>query len=927
MLLVLSFFCLQQSFAQSQQSLRYTYDQSGNLIRIDTAQTDVPPQVLSIEPPLALSGRTREFVASGSDLLNAVVSTTRQDVVVSTLHTALDSVRFRLQLADDAELTNIPLIFQTPLGQANISLPVLPPMSASPVPVIVAVSDSLPLRLRFEREAPADTDFQLLIDDSTIASSVATITIPAGQLGPTADPAITGLSLGATGISVQYNGVELLRFSVQVVAGQFIPADGDAFASAALGIVKESIPADIVIGPVVSSLGVEKLTTPLPGEITLTTQTTTVLVGSGINNVAPDRIMRGSNNVTVTVNGHGLQNVDQIILQPADDINVALTDVAADGRTVTFAASVTEQAVTGIRSLALAAGGSLLPVITPGANLINITGDAPVIDSVSPVLVPVFSEQQLIVRGQRFGADPLLSIEPSTGIELDPTPAVNSQGTELIATMLIAADAAPGPRVIVVSTAAGDSGSNAGPANTLTVSAATLTEITPLASPLLGVAKGMPAGNDLALLDAPLLGVSLGRVVTGLSPRQGEIGQNVMLELSGTDLSGVDEVLFEPADGLIASDLVAENNSISINVEIDAFAPQLPRKVTAKSSGIAIPAVHGADIWQIVPPAPVVDALTPNFVIAGGASQQITVKGQFLQNTQSVRLSPAANMIVGNLQVIDATTLSMAVSADVAASLGDRLLQIITATGTSSAIAVPNNTLRVVLPDQIVPDFAAPLLGVLVDSQPQPQPRDVYATALLIAKAPVATAVEPSLLIPNASALIEVIGSGLDAVDNIVIVPADDISIAELSVSGNGDRVSFMLAVDAIAEPGLRTLQLLAGAQSLPFATPGTNLIRIADEQPVIDSITPNSGFAGAGFTMIIRGRNLRKASAVTATPATGMIFAAVPVVNGDGTEISINVTLATDAPAGPRLIQVQTPSGSSSSQATPANTFNILQP
>jgi len=927
-LLLLVCFTHQLAYGQSQQTQRYTYDQAGNLISIGTAETNLPPQVSSIQPPLALTGRTRQFIAAGSDLLNAVVTSARADVQVVTMQTELDSITFSLQVASDASLADIPLSFATPLGLDTINLPVLPPVSASPIPVVLAVTQSLPLRLRSEREVAQDTEYQLIISNPAIASTVSSIVIPAGQLAPVADPDITALALGSTTVSLRFNNFELLSFSIQVVPGLFVPDDGDAFASAPIGLLKESAPGVLNLGPFVSSIGIEKLTLPTPIDVSLTANQTSLLVGSGVSGVVPDRIMRGSSNQIMSVSGYGLQTVDQIEINPAESVAVTLTDAAADGRSVTVTVNVDDDAETGLRGITLLAGGTAVPVITPGSNLFDITGDVPVIDSISPILVPPFTQQTLLVRGQNFGEQPLLSIVPADSIDLDASPQILNDGSVLQANMLIAADALPGPRVIVVTTAAGDTGLVSVPANTLTVTANDqLIEFTPLASPLLGISKGMPSMAGSALLHAPLLGVSRGQAITGLSPGQAEVGQSVLLELTGTALSAVDELLIQPDDGLTTGPLQIEDNRLSINVDVAVAAPQIPRRVIARQSGIALPAAHGADILQIVPPAPSVLAMTPNFVVADGQPQQISVTGEFLQNTQSVRVTPADKVLIGNLQVVDANTLSMMVTADATAGLGDRLMQVITDTGTSSATLQPNNTLRVVLPEQIVPDVVAPVLGVVVASQPQSQSVDVNSSLLSIAKAPVVTTVSPTLLLRGTSTLIEINGAGMEVVDEVLVLPGTDISSSALNVAAGGDVVSFMLAVDDVAEPGLRTLQLLAGGQPLPYATPHISLIRIADEQPVIASITPNSGFPGAQFTMIVRGQNLLKASAVMATPDSGFSFDSAPVVNVDGTEITINVTLAADATAGSRLIQVQTPSGSSSSQATPANTFNILEP
>jgi len=917
------------ALAQVQQSERYVYDAAGNLIRIETVTTDGPPSVDTIDPAIALSGRAGEFAVSGTNLLNAAVATSRAEITVEVLSTDSGAARFRMAVPADAPLDPVPLTISNAFGQDALDLLLIPPLSASPVPVIVPVGGTLPLRLRLERTAPGDLEFTLALSDPAVAGTVPSVTIPAGSLGPDTDPDVTGLQLGSSGVVVSLAGVELLDFSVQVVAAEYQPADGDTFVSAPVGVTRITPSTGTAVGPLINALGLFKQGAVPPADTALLAGGATgVLVGPGITGIEPDRLQRGTVDAAVTVEGFALQAVDAVAIDPQADLSLGAPVVATDGSQVEFTVSVAGQAATGLRRLTLMAAGEAIPAAVPGAAALEITGPLPVIDSVDPILVARGSEQDLVVRGAHFGAEPELSIVPPDGIDLDPTPPVNPEGTRLTANMVVAGDAPVGQRVVEVVTAAGASGAAAAPDNTVTVTDAELAEIPSLVGPLVGVQKGMADTQRQALLATPALGVARGRLVTGLLPGRGEIGQTLALELRGQDLAAVDQVTFEPADGLSAGTIDAQADRVLVNVTIAADAPRIPRRVTAFTGAVAVPATPGATSWPIVPPPPEIDSLHPNYVVAGGDGQSITVRGRFLEAVTSAQLTPADDLLISGIEVLDSAAVALSVAADAGAALGERVLQLITPTGASEAAPRPTNTLHVVNPEQIVFDFAAPLLGVERVSDDPPSAQHLLAShPVVVATAPVAQSIAPAVVPRAATTAVTVSGQGLDGVDAVALAPPDGVTVAGLTVSPDGAVVTFDLTVDGSAGSGLRSLELRATGEAISFAVPQGRLIRIAGDQPVIESITPNSGFPGAGFTLSVRGRNFQKATGVSATPAQGLQFDTAPAVNADGTELTVEVTLAGDAEPGARLIRVSTPSGTSSDQATPANTFNVLEP
>lgn len=102
----------------------------------------------------------------------------------------------------------------------------------------------------------------------------------------------------------------------------------------------------------------------------------------------------------------------------------------------------------------------------------------------------------------------------------------------------------------------------------------------------------------------------------------------------------------------------------------------------------------------------------------------------------------------------------------------------------------------------------------------------------------------------------------------------------------------------------------------------------VVSPAPAIHSIVPIFGLQGQTITQfVINGANLRRASAVTLSPATGVAIANPPSVNADGTQATVQISISSTAPPGPRLVTITTPDGNSGSQMAAANTFLVYRP
>jgi hypothetical protein len=75
---------------------------------------------------------------------------------------------------------------------------------------------------------------------------------------------------------------------------------------------------------------------------------------------------------------------------------------------------------------------------------------------------------------------------------------------------------------------------------------------------------------------------------------------------------------------------------------------------------------------------------------------------------------------------------------------------------------------------------------------------------------------------------------------------------------------------------------------------------------------------------MTIRGQNFQGTTAVTATPGTGIAIDTAPVVSADGTTITLQIAIDTNAPLGANVIRVTTPGGTTTDVANQTNTFTV---
>lgn len=859
--------------------------------------------------------------------------------------TSNGQITFDLRATTGAVLGPHVFAFENAAGSASAIIsvnPLLPSVLVSPAPLAIPPDGrSRQFIVRLTNSDNLPHTINLSTGDATIATvAPASVTLAAGATEIFAN--ITGLRGGTT--SIILNSPTLNATTAPV----FITADFVGINTSLanlLGVVVEQAPAPVstTITPIVS---------PLVG----------VLFGSSfIDAMSPRAISIGSNGVPLTLSGSELQDAASIAVVPATGVTLGALTVAPDGRSVTVPVTVASNAPTTPRRLVLRNATGLAYPVVNNADILEIVEPGPEIDSIDPIFArPGATAIPFLVRGRNFQDFFDLRIAPSSGISIGSFPIINPEGTRLSTTISISATAAPGPRTVVVETLGGISSAAAVAANTFSVVTDVQPIVTPIASALLGVTLeeiAAPVSTGFALT-APNLGLALGPIVTGINPPDGEIGASVNLTIQGNELGAATAVSFTPATGLTVSapSVAADGKSLTVNLAIDPAAPRTVRRVDVLAGGTAIPfANSAAGQFLITSPQPEIDSITPLFLQVGAAPTQLTVRGQNFELAQAVKVVPPDGVIVSASPVVSADNRSLAVNISAAtnAALGARSVVVVTPAGETSSAQSAANTITVsnspgstftpitsALLGVVREEIAAPIsttfspiispsLGVSLETiVPPPSTTFLQPAANVgVALGPIATDMQPRSTLPGATTTLTITGVSLGSVTGVTVVPADGISVGVITAQPDGLQLSVPLTLAANTAATLREIRLIQGAGRVEFSDPATNRLRVAVGVPNIISITPILASQGTTFSLTIRGTNLQGTSAVQATPDLGLIFGSDPVVNAAGTEVTVGVAITGSADLGPRVIQVVTPGGASSSVAAPANTFTVFPP
>jgi hypothetical protein len=268
-----------------------------------------------------------------------------------------------------------------------------------------------------------------------------------------------------------------------------------------------------------------------PGGTTFTSVPTTPqapLPVPQITSMNPENGQVGTT-VNLVISGTNLSGVTAVQFSPSAGITVSNVNATATQVTATVVIAASATAGQATVTVSSAAGTS---------NALDFSvqsSPAPQITSLSPTSGQAGTSPYLFISGANLLGVTSVQFSPSEGISGTPQQSTifgNSTATNLITTLVIAANATPGPRNVSVTSPSGTS-------NT-----AVYTILAPASPPQ----------------------------ITSLSPASGQAGSAVGLVINGTNLTGVTVVQFSPSQGITVSNVSATATQVTATVTIPASA-------------------------------------------------------------------------------------------------------------------------------------------------------------------------------------------------------------------------------------------------------------------------------------------------------------------------------------------------------------------
>ncbi|MFD0668892.1 hypothetical protein ACT80S_14320 [Ramlibacter sp. MAHUQ-53] len=433
----------------------------------------------------------------------------------------------------------------------------------------------------------------------------------------------------------------------------------------------------------------------------------------------------------------------------------------------------------------------------------------PVLTRMAPQAMAVGSVATLTLEGQSLPPDLRVSVMPAAGLSVSAAPPASNRW-ELAVTSR--ADAATGPRRLVVTTAAG--------------------QPVPFADPnqaILLLTTGQPRIDSIE----PLFAVPGQRVQ--LLVRGAHLQEGQLLLQPGVDLA-VDAQPVRNADG---RELIAQ-------VQVDPLAQPGARTVqVATPSGTSDPAAASANQFTIVREvrqgiSPIASPVVGVRFGSGDAGAGPTVASTWLASPVGVSLGAGAGRVLPATGVLG-TSLVLEVSGAGLQAVTRAELR----PGAGLALGTPQASAdgtRLSLP-----------LSVAADA-PRTPSRLVLSTAsgnlkfavpggdqfLVVAPAPALVAVKPQVVVAGQSASVHLRGVNFSDVQGVRIEPPGGLVPAPPFVaSADGTELTFQLQVAAGAAPGERVVIVQAAGGESPAAPQPANTFQVATKAgPLRDAIS-----------------------------------------------------------------------------------------
>ncbi|WP_173053438.1 hypothetical protein [Candidatus Nitrotoga sp. AM1P] len=907
------------------------------------------PVIGSVSSTQVRRGGSQQITIVGDVLSGTSITPPDANFSISGLQTLDKQIKFLLSASELAQLGANTFKLTSSEGSSNFAItvnPALPKLAISPIPIAIPPNNT-PYKfiVGLGNQDNIDHTITLSTADTSIAQlKSTTVNIAAGSTEVTTE--ITGKTGGVTSLSASSPGLQSIAIPVYVTADFAGINIARAFN---LGVTLESI---VVPPSTPTSLSLQS---PLVG----------VARGSLITGIAPNALSIGSGPTSVIVSGMGLENVTGVEIVPSTGLTLGSITTATNGKSVSIPITVAQDAPTTLRQLIL--NGINKPYFSaePGQDRLSITLPVPIITSVDPLFGVLGTNNiPFIVRGKNLDGIQSIQFSPAGGITVGASPVISATGDAASTSIQIAADATIGDRVVTVTTSGGTSSATLDVSNTFRVVNEITQIVSPVSAPILGLLmqQGAGTGTELPVSAYSLpVGVSIGSVVSSISPNAKSIGDSFTLTLTGSQLEGVTSVQISPSDGLTIAtpSPSADGKSVNVAVSIAMTAPQTIRHVTALAGSKSIPfSTTEAGQFQVTSKLPSIDSVDPLYLVIGGGQTTLTVRGVNFQNVQQVSSVPPNGLTIGSLPVVngEGTALTVGIEAASNATPGARTLVVTTFAGqTLSAPNVSNTITLISTAGSVITPISSPLLGVnklddttgttstdfgpfiapslgvvLQDGATPPPvvlPIITLNPNLGVTYGRVAFSATVDTPILGSSGTLIVTGSELSGVNKFTVSPADGITLGgTVTVSADGKQASVPISFASNATVGTHKIALFSNTVQVPFSGAGSDRFFLAVGLPHIDSLDSILIHKGESIILTIRGQNLTAVSSVVIEPAADVSVVSLPVVNASGTEITVSLTAPTGAVTGARVVRVVTPAGVTDAVASPNNTLTILQ-
>lgn len=363
----------------------------------------------------------------------------------------------------------------------------------------------------------------------------------------------------------------------------------------------------------------------------------------------------------------------------------------------------------------------------------------------------------------------------------------------------------------------------------------------------------------------PLAPPTLTTVTTGGAIQ----GANATLTIAGTGFVPKATLVDVSGPGITVSNVdVTSSTSLIASLDVAAGAALGQRTVTVTTAG----GTSGEMTFVVNPPAPTLTSVTPSVGLAGATTSIALAGTNFVVGATSVAVS-GANVTVQNVSVGSATALTADLVVDSTAVLGARSITVTTAGGTTGA-----------------------------------------QTFTINAQPPTLSALSAPIGVTGTTINETLTGTNFITGATTVAVSGTGVTTSNVDVTST-TSLTVDVSIDSAATLGARNVTVTTSG--------GTSAAQTLTVNPIagtLTSVTPAAGVQGTTINVTLTGTTFVPGATAVAVSGTGVTSGNVNVTSA--TSLTVDLTIAANAPLGARDITVTTAGGTSG-----ARTFTVNPP